>query len=334
LHGEGVWSSSSQKYLQLQWGFFDDGDGPIDCESLPYRQIVKPQSIGDNRIKFTVNMVPEAVFASQCLPSNGGEWGSRKHLACVLGKKSPPKARGCLGAVGSLTNTAELREPSQTPGVSTQRDYIAACTKNLGFVGTKTCSESGKGIVNPSPQHPEVKSLFFCSGRETRSTNSLIKAASVVQFNSNSKEFCWYPTEERVIGLESTKLPLADGRVEGGVHIAGVTEREVTKFTHDSLLYNLTVDLDISHDDTRDLAVWLIHINEQGKQFQTMVFNGGIDASNRNHLKKVFSPANQSTLSQFLGRSTGGTWLLRIEDRKARRTGMLRQAAVSFFSFQ
>src|SRR5690606_1581568 len=148
------------------------------------------------------------------------------------------------------------------------------------------------------------------------------------------KNFCWYPTEELSVELGSkNKVSLADARVEDGMHVAGVTERRIAEIEEHSLIYNVKVALDIAHDDTHDLAVWLIH-QQNGEEERVVVFDGKANSTSRNLIKQDFEPGNVPTMNALVGRSPAGTWLLRIEDRKARRVGVLRRATVSFYSIR
>jgi subtilisin family serine protease len=87
-----------------------------------------------------------------------------------------------------------------------------------------------------------------------------------------------------------------------------------------ALVAELTVEVDIQHTFVGDLVLFLTSPGSSGQTITLQAREGG----SRDDLKRTYRSTMHSQLAKLHGKASGGEWTLRVQDRAARDTGVIR----------
>ena len=125
-------------------------------------------------------------------------------------------------------------------------------------------------------------------------------------------------------------VQLARGEVRSTIEVSrsfarpiedlGTTEVTLT-VTDDEVIEDLAVSVKIDHSYVGDLVLSLIPPGRPARTVELQSRRGG----SRDDLERTYRSSSHDDLAQLLGRSSAGTWTLRVQDRAARDVGVIRR---------
>ncbi len=326
----------SDRYFQVYWGAFSDNKAKHSCTEMPYRQITKVSRQG-SLAYFRIDQA-QGAEELKCMPGGAkSKMGGIMHLGCLVEHLRPLRVEACVFQVKEEDAPADAvaSKPIEFKYYD-QEAYISACLKDFGPVGPYQCNQKKRGVLPKLVSHPATKSLYFCHERDGK-----YSLATLVHMNRKTGAFCWYPTEQKESVLnQGDRYDIKDAKVQSGQHVPGVTVREFAETKDLKQIYSLKVEVDILHDDLKDIGIWLEHRSRRGKVRRALLFDGkNINSARsakkiRNILQSSFTPVNTPALISMMGAVAPGVWSLRIEDRLKHRVGLVKDASISLFSLR
>jgi subtilisin-like proprotein convertase family protein len=263
--------------------------------------------------------------------------GSIMQLGCLVSHKTPPRVEACAFPIDKNEASDSVVTKIQTDyKYFDQEEYIKSCLETFGPVGPYKCESNKRGVLPKISSHPNTKSLYFC-----HESKGEMKLATLVHMNEKTGDFCWYPTMRDISSINNGKrFDITDGQVKSGAHVTSVTEKDFSEIHDLKQIYSLKIDVDIAHDDLKDIVIWLVHKSRHGTERKALLFDGKnvsgtiSEKKIRNILKSSFTPLNTPSLISMVGAVAPGVWSLRIEDKTKHRIGLVKDASISLFSLR